>query len=271
VKIYTKKMKLLAFTILCIVAATAHARSSFIINGQDSAHVPFYAYIEIFRHPNQGGPTMYFGGGSLISQSLVLTVAQNTVGFQSWRVGLGANRISAMQWSTSSFARTHPTYNPATLADNVAVIQLSQPVVLVPNVIATVSLLPNSASFPGEFDTLEVFGFGFGLTDEQPELLQRTQVLVTNQQNCEFSYPHLHHTQQIHNYFCARNDITSSNICAGDQGGPVYHLATQMQVGIQSFYRVSNCGLPEAQPGAFIRTARYAHWINEVFQGTYNN
>jgi secreted trypsin-like serine protease len=255
-----------AVSLLCFLASVNAGKldkpSSYIINGQDvSSVIPYYGYLEIYQLPGLQG-NIFFGGATLISTQAVITVAQNAVGFGSWRVGLGATRIEDLEWSVIASSHVHPNYNSATLGNNIAVLQLAVAIQISP-LIAPITRLPSTSVFPTAGAQLHIVGFGFGATENQPIVLQEAQLTVITETACGNAFPHLINNNLLGNHFCASNTITLANLCAGDQGGPIVDRDLNIVAGLQSFNRDSNCGILNSQPAAFIRVNQYNDFINQ--------
>jgi hypothetical protein len=79
-----------------------------IINGERAANTPFHVHILYLN--NAVPPAGFFGGGVLISNQHVLTVATNIVGFSQWRLSFGSTTHAAAETQTSTLAIAHPSF-----------------------------------------------------------------------------------------------------------------------------------------------------------------
>lgn len=101
------------------------------MNGQDSEFtVPYHAHL-IFDLQTTG--VAHFGSGALISNTVVLTVAQNLLGYENWRAGLGSKNRDELLWVSAIRAVQHPYYMPTLLLNNIGLL-FFEPITLSCNV-----------------------------------------------------------------------------------------------------------------------------------------
>ncbi|XP_075985406.1 uncharacterized protein LOC142982667 isoform X2 [Anticarsia gemmatalis] len=149
----------------------------------------------------------------------------------------------------------HPSYEPKTLRNNLAVIRLRRRLTFtyhrIPKIIA-ISDLPNSVPA-----TAEVLVLGWGVTKMsqkfqfEPIFLQRKFIPV---------YPNTFCKEVYGNMFCAGTFTTGEGACDHDAGGPA--ILSGRLVGIISF-GPALCGYPNA-PTVFTLVGAYSDWIESI-------
>lgn len=222
-----------------------------IINGQDTVHYPHHVYIS-YQNAQGGG---FFGGGSIITPTHILTVAQNVRNFVTWNVGYGSNYFSQLAWIRTDRATVHPNYNVDSRENDIALLVVPEPFVWSDNV-RPVSLPPANQQLPLVNEQGIIVGFGWtGNEAVQSHVLQAGFVRVTPDDHClnviAVSFP---------NHFCAFDSFVPANICQGDVGGGF--LSTYRQrlilVGLNSIL-LEGCNT--VWPSAYTRVSPYLAWI----------
>ena len=203
----------------------------------------------------------HFCGGTLIDARHVLTAAHCVTRSSTSTLRVVAGLHQRLNTSTGraqimgvSRISVHEQYNAATLAHDIAVLRLSQPVQL--NTYVNLICLP--AVDPQESQGVTVAGWGATYRGSPlPTALQQINLQVTNAL-ARAAYP---------GYFNAQRQIgagipyvTGKDSCQGDSGGPLmfntngqWHLS-----GVVSFG--SNCAGGRS-PGVYTRTSAYLNWI----------
>jgi len=164
----------------------------------------------------------------------------------------------------------HPKYNWFTLDNDIALIELENPIISV----APVSLT-EAAKFEDAGTKLQVMGFGAvsyptdeeyfyeGERAEYPSELQRVEVPVVSKQQC--TGPGSYFNSEItSSMICAGYEEGGQDSCIGDSGGPLFHEETDgrvVQVGIVSWGE--GCAFPNFY-GVYTRVSKFLLWIDEI-------
>ncbi|XP_063629123.1 transmembrane protease serine 11G-like [Cydia splendana] len=175
------------------------------------------------------------------------------------RIGSNHSRISG-ELVDALEVYFHPTYNPRTLADNIAVIRLRYRIAFdhhrVPKIIDISHFDHNPAA-------TEVLVLGWGVTRMsnrlayEPVFLQRKFLPVYPNSFCKEVYGDKFITKH---QFCAGTLTTGEGACDHDAGGPA--ILSGKLVGIISF-GPTVCGYANA-PTVFTLVGAYADWIEQV-------
>ncbi|XP_059610946.1 brachyurin-like [Phlebotomus argentipes] len=250
-----KFLVFLAALLAVTVAVTQTGPETFVINGGNASHTPHHVIVEFVNAANLG----FFGGGSIITSTHVLTAAQNIQGFTLWRVGYGSYRRADLIWIQSTNALAHFQYAPATRNNDIGIITLPTPIVFTARV-RPIALPPALLELPFENEQGTIVGFGFtSATVNQPaDNLRYGYVRVQSNTFCTSIF---HMT--VPNHFCASDNRHPVNICNGDIGGgfTVFYRREEVLAGISSML-IENCHIQ--WPSAYTRVYPYLGWIHQV-------
>jgi secreted trypsin-like serine protease len=206
----------------------------------------------------------HFCGGTLIDTRHVLTAAHCLKGSSTSALRVIAGLHQRLNTST---ARTqnmgvsrifmHGNYNQVTLANDIAILRLSQPVQL--NRYVNLICLPGPD--PEESNSITVAGWGSTYRGSPlSNTLQQVTMQVTNVQ-AQTSYPA---------YFNVKQQIGASapyvggkDSCQGDSGGPLMYKSNGQWYlsGVVSFGYACGGG---NHPGVYTRTSAYLNWIRKI-------
>ncbi|XP_014370293.2 collagenase [Papilio machaon] len=223
-----------------------------IINGSPAA-LGAYPYMAGQIMTLQSGRES-IGGGTLISNTRVLTAAHNlfdgrqmvrhvTVVLGSVRIFSGGTRI------TSNRMELHANYNTNTFHNDIAIITINW--VNYSNTIRNIGLASGSNTYAGAW----AWAIGFGKTRDvsaaSPDLMHvRVQVITNDACRAAFSTGNF----VIASTLCISG--ATGNICTGDSGGPL--VANNLLIGVTSF----GAGQCEARrPSGFARVSSFNSWI----------
>lgn len=204
-------------------------------------------------------------GCSVIGNEWVLTAAHCVDNIQSATVYLGATvRTSPSETRavTNSDITIHPDWDPATLKNDIALIQI--PFVAYSNVINAVKLPPLSSteSFTDQYLTAT----GWGRTSDS---------IATVTKDLQWASMQVISNEACRSYF---NVITDSHMCTsgadgkstcnGDSGGPLVLESSNVQAGLTSFG--SGWGCQWGFPAVYTRLTDYVSWIGSISGIAYN-
>jgi secreted trypsin-like serine protease len=206
-------------------------------------------------------------GASLIAPTWVVTA---THCIYSYGLVTNASRISVMSGSydinsneTIVHAKRiirHPSYNEYTVNNDIALIELLEPITNVTPVHldATSSLQTDTQSWVAGWGNMSTTGQNY------PDDLKEVDLKVIDFDTCNYYYG-LENVTLTSNMFCSGYMDGSQDSCQGDSGGPLivadgndsYALA-----GIVSFGGSLNqmCGAPN-YPGVYTKVQNYIEWI----------
>ncbi|XP_063923939.1 brachyurin-like [Zophobas morio] len=226
-----------------------------IISGSPASRGQFPWQAALYLTLSSGGTS--FCGGALISSTWILTAAHCVQGVSAVTAYLGVTSLSDSSRVTAQASRAvvHPSYSSSTLANDIALLQLSSSVSS-SSYISTVSL-GTSTLGTGVAVTVS----GWGRTSDSSSSISQTlnYVGLTTISNtvCAQTYGSIIQSGIV---CCTGSTIQST--CNGDSGGPLVtgSGSNAVHVGIVSFG--SSAGCAKGYPSAYTRTAAYRSWIS---------
>jgi trypsin len=207
-------------------------------------------------------------GGAIVSVSRIITAAHCAFDYQSFIVGVGSNNIATPLLS-QTVARInvaiHPSYNPGTLNNDIAVLILSYNLSLGAS-IATIRLPRRAQAVYNYFagNTGQIAGWG-RINDANTTLSATLRYASINL----YTIPVC---QSIYGAAIATNTTlcgigtpdTRSNPCGGDSGGPLAWRDPADNitsiVGIFSF--IAQAGCAAGYPSGYTNVASFLDWIS---------
>ncbi|KAH0808034.1 hypothetical protein GEV33_014756 [Tenebrio molitor] len=251
------------FALLLVVFSSVLATPNHggrIVGGQTArgGQFPFVAAIYITTSTGT-----YFCGGSLINNQWILTAAQCVDGGITFRILLGSNTLEGTDANRVTLATAtsvlHPSYDPETLENDIALIKLRLPIEF-NQYIGAISL---PSSFTPDYTSVTALGWGqiddynTGLSNE----LTWVSVATISNDECQLTYG----AQITYNMMCAAGNY-NEGICNGDMGGALIQTVggTAVHVGVASFR--SHNGCETTDPSGYVRTIPYVEWIRSVIE-----
>ncbi|KAJ6647732.1 Chymotrypsin [Pseudolycoriella hygida] len=242
-------MKLFLGLLLILICGLRSSEG--ILNGEEAALRPYYAYI-------QGG-TSPSGGGAFITRRHVLTIARLLFGFTQWQIGYGATVMSNLTIITSNIAFIHPGFVTDN-TNNIGVIVLPQ---LITSPLVEPINLPLPASvmvLPRLEEEGTIVGFSVSSANGVPipsSDLRAAYLLVQPNTVCASMQ------RSTENVFCARDDEYSANVCTNNIGSPFVtsfrgnQILTGLLTEIELFCIRSDRSM-------YVQTQNYLDWIQSV-------
>jgi len=209
----------------------------------------------------------WFCGGSIISENYILTAAHCVEGSSYYNVMAGAHNVRDSNEPnrvevTSYKGWTHPEWSAADLANDLALIELPEPVPF--NEYISPSCLPAKGDAVDTGDMVGVTGWGKPSDSAggiSPVLRQVLDLPVITNAKCNEAYG------MVGEGVVCIDTTGGRGSCNGDSGGPLIRKAADTkeagqkwdQVGIVSFGSSGGCEI--GLPAGFTRTEYYIDWI----------
>ncbi|XP_053111553.1 uncharacterized protein LOC128327184 [Hemicordylus capensis] len=247
--------------------APSHGGNVRIVGGVDAlpGAWPWLVSIQI---PTPKGPR-HSCGGSLLSNSWVLTAAHcfktNRRSLAHWRIVVGATDLSQLPSSVQTpkvhGVIIHPDYNPRTEANDIALIQLDQPV-LFTNYVQPACLPHATRDSRSSFSNCYISGWGTTAQNsvKTSDVLQEAKVNLLEVDKCNSS--EWYNGAMSPYTLCAGYEEGGIDSCQGDSGGPLMCKTDPNSryyvVGITSWGK----GCAQANnPGVYTSTQHFLEWI----------
>ncbi|XP_075221525.1 uncharacterized protein LOC142324567 [Lycorma delicatula] len=231
-----------------------------IISGMDAEIGEFPWMVAI------GFNKMFFCGGALISDVFVLTAAHcfmtRDTPIESLIVQLGDYDLIKNN-ETNHVLRGveriffHSHFHAFLLANDIAVLQLDDPVIFSVN-IQPICLPDPGDSYKGRRATVTGWGISSVSTGNPSSILQKLQVTVLTNRQCAIQID-----DRVGSGMICASPSDLGGTCFGDSGGPlsVENDGIGVLIGIVSF-GVTGCAIIPAFPDLYTRVTEYINWID---------
>ncbi|CAG7818291.1 unnamed protein product [Allacma fusca] len=228
-----------------------------IVGGEEAKEGQFKYQASLQRRTSSG--YSHYCGASLVSSSVVVTAAHCVHGRNAgaMQVLLGSLYVSGPQAARGSRynvsrAIVHENYVPSTVANDIALLLLSEPVLKKENIEPV--LVP---TFNAELDEkTDCIVSGWGVQEEGGRVartLRYVNVPIVSDTECKLDYSNQEITESM---ICAGLTQGGKDSCQGDSGGPL--VSNGRLVGIVSWGY--GCARP-GYPGVYTKVSLFAPWI----------
>lgn len=206
------------------------------------------------------GMSKFLCGGSVISETFVLTAAHCAQGSTDIIIYLGATKFSDAPVHHTIHAdqvHVHPKYNPRTISHDIALLEMPfTPFSAAIKAVKLPALSTSYSTYAGD----EAISSGWGLTSDNgpvSKTLQFAPLNIINNSVCKKDFGVLITANKL----CTAN-VGGVSTCQGDSGGPLVLAASKVQVGVVSFG--SNKGCEIGISAVYTRVTSYRNWIEEI-------
>ncbi|CAH2092300.1 unnamed protein product [Euphydryas editha] len=202
----------------------------------------------------QRGDKYYQCGGSIISETYILTAAHCLEGVSRVYVKAGSTviNIGGTLYNTTEY-RMHPFYNPVNSDYDIGLVRIRSGMTL-DGVNTRKVTLADAGSTIATGTKLLITGWGRTTEMGSKSInLMAVQLPTISNEECRKTYRTLTTRQ-----FCASVPQGGEDSCQGDSGGPAVSTDSGVQLGIISFGE--GCARP-GYPGVYTDVAKVRNWI----------
>ena len=207
-------------------------------------------------------------GGAIISDSWILTAAHcmNGMGPGQVEAYVGVtdqNRLTRDRLAPVSQVIVHPNWNPATYANDLALIGLAAPLAFSPSVQqVALPLVQDANAWPASGEQATISGWGSTTPNGASSALLRSATVQILSAPSEAKCGEYGTSYVPGNHVCAGIPQGGVDACQGDSGGPltVGYNGTPVLAGIVS--SGSGCADPKF-PGLYSRVTSFLPWLRQ--------
>ncbi|CAG9954531.1 unnamed protein product [Clonostachys rosea f. rosea IK726] len=226
-----------------------------VVGGEDAGASDFRFIVSI--ESTIEGEEGHYCGGTLMNEWTVLTAAHCLVGENAGstqvRAGHRVRNTGGVTVGVTSFWR-HPKYNSTTTENDIALIELDEPIEKTKNITYATLAAPKNDPKAG----LNVTVAGWGHTKEDGDLavnLQKASFAVVARDECRKKLK----SPVTNDMFCAGTPAGGIDSCQGDSGGPLINAENGNVIGVVSWGY--GCARADS-PGVYARVGYFREQIN---------
>ncbi|XP_063913522.1 brachyurin-like [Zophobas morio] len=229
-----------------------------IIGGEVARASQFRFAAAIYTHT---ADSKFFCGGALTGNQWIITSGTCVYNAELFTIQLGSNTLEGEDSNREVLATStyylHPDFNPETLENDIAVIELRMAVML------NGYIQPIYATSMDHQNNTDAISLGFGqVSDSDPELsneLRYVSTVTLTNEECRLYYGN----QIVDNMVCASGNYNEGT-CIGDNGGPLVITNGKYfsLIGVASFISANGC--ESTDPSGYTRIRPYADWIHNI-------
>lgn len=240
------------FTAFSVLIASSEA----ILNGEVSAHRPYYA--RITYRPVEGDQNVILNkAGTILSDRFVLTTGSFFFSASDIRVWVGSYERTRQQFHSgigSLRLSDHP--------DGPALVQLAVPLNFT-SVVRSIRIIPQNRLMGLMNEEGMIVGMGGLIPGVSRDRLNAAYMRIVSPQICGSNYP----DRANNAYFCAYDSRERSDFCPEDRGSAftVNHRGEEFLVGIAVESVCSIIG--HTRPSLFASIGHFRTRINEILDG----
>lgn len=242
-----------------------------VVGGKNAAFGAWPWQVSVRKVSFFGFSSTHRCGGAVISSEWIATAGHcvEDLALQSIRIRVGEYDFSSVSEPFPYIERAarrkvvHPKYNFYTYENDLALVQLDQPIVFPPH-IAPICLPPDNIDLLGRNATVT----GWGRLNEGgtlPTILQEVRVPIVSNDKCKDMFLSAGRPEYIPDIFlCAGYEEGGRDSCQGDSGGP---LQVKGDDGKWFLAGIISWGIGCAEqnlPGVCTRISRFKLWIQST-------
>jgi hypothetical protein len=225
---------------------------------------------------NVQGHPVFICAGSLIHPSVILTGAHCVQNYTAsdlfvrageWDTQTTKERLPHQQRPVSEVA-IHPEFNPRSLANDIALLKLTNPVQLDEHI--NVVCLPQQNYYSNSGECFAT-GWGknvFGKKGKYSVIMKRVPLPMVEFETCQDALRKTRLTKhfRLHNSFVCAGGVQGTDTCQGDGGAPLVCPSSSgvpnkyVQIGTVAW----GIGCNDAIPGVYSNVALFRQWIDDT-------